>query len=904
MLDGSPTDNLPGQQLDEYRLEALLGQGGMACVYRGFDVRLKRPVAIKVINPPFRTDLDYVVRFEREAQAIAQLKHPHIVGVYRYGEANNLLYMAMEYISGADLGFVLAGYQEDTEFISPEDAGRIIRQVCLALDYAHSRGVIHRDVKPSNIMLDKQGHAFLTDFGLALLDDKTQGEIFGTPDYIAPEQAISSAGAVPQSDLYAVGVILYEMFTNKLPFSATHPHDVAMLHLSEPPPPPCDVNPDLSPEVDAVILKALAKEPGERYPSGLALADALDQALAAAPAAGASSPSAAADQPLPPIPAAIAAPGRRQVKKEEPMTLRYIMTNIRTLLTELSKGYTEEELRQICFDLPDFGPVQHQLSRIGDKAEIVERLLEYAEQTLQLEKVLTLARAYKPALYEKYQPYYELIDAGKVDLIGSNLGKYHIVERIGQGGMADVYKAYQPGLARYVAIKMIHGHLSDGEEFMERFEREALAVSGLRHPNIVQVFDFDREEERCYMVMEFIAGSSLKARLKERQARGQAFDLGETVSIFSPLASAIDYAHSRGMIHRDLKPGNIMFTPQGRVVLTDFGIAHMASIPSFTLTNSIVGTPAYMSPEQAEGKPVDSWSDIYALGVILYELVTGRIPFEGDNPFAIMMALTNGAWLPPTSVNPNLPRSVERVILKAMSKNPAERYQSAGEMAQVLQATVELPADEIRLPASPESNQNPQLDATLPLPGEGEQSHQPRALQKAELPEVKVSAPLSEPKDQGLSNQPGDPGRAVTISSNTGQVAFGGDHVVQIGNISGGQVSLELGNVPIQPPEEASEINLIELQQILLNLKARVETEAEPAKRDAALERLAELEEAITAAEPDLDTIAYVQGWFVKNIPELARPVTDLITHPIVNKLMILAGDSAAAEFQRRFGLY
>ncbi len=321
------TDDLLGKQLDEYRLDALLGQGGMARVYRGLDVRLKRWAAIKVIDARFRADSDYVKRFEREAQAIAQLEHPHIVRLYRYGEANGLLYIAMQYIEGADLDTVLTTYREDGELIPPEDASRIAREVCLALDYAHSKGVVHRDVKPSNIMLDKEGNAILTDFGLALLTEVgTQGEIFGSPHYIAPEQAISSAGAVPQSDLYSVGVILYEMFTGELPFDADEPLDVGRLHMTEPPPPPRKLRPEINPKLEAVILKALAKEPEVRYPSGAALADALDQALqstlvnARSSLASTSRPSVPervqaelAEHPLPPIPAAVAIAIPRQV---------------------------------------------------------------------------------------------------------------------------------------------------------------------------------------------------------------------------------------------------------------------------------------------------------------------------------------------------------------------------------------------------------------------------------------------------------------------------------------------------------------------------------------------------------------------------------------------------------------
>jgi serine/threonine protein kinase len=313
-------DNLIGKSLDEYRLDTLLGQGGMARVYRAFDVRLERYAAIKVIDAPLRADSEYVKRFEREARAIAKLEHPHIVRLYRYGEVDGLLYMAMQYVNGVDLYYLLGSYRQDGLFIEPEDAGRIIRETCMALDYAHQHGVIHRDVKPSNIMLNKEGQILLTDFGLALLTDLgTRGEIFGTPHYIAPEQAISSAGAVPQSDLYSVGVILFEMFTGELPFDAAEPLDISMKHISETPPLPSALRPEISPLLEAVILKALSKQPGDRYTSGIEMANALDEALLATqrrtPVSLPAWPDATIPQrvqagidPLPPMPAPLASP--------------------------------------------------------------------------------------------------------------------------------------------------------------------------------------------------------------------------------------------------------------------------------------------------------------------------------------------------------------------------------------------------------------------------------------------------------------------------------------------------------------------------------------------------------------------------------------------------------------------
>lgn len=278
----SPHDSLLGREIDGYRIEKLLGEGGMARVYRGQDVRLGRYVAIKVIEPEARADPEYAARFEKEARAVAQLEHPHIVRIYRFGEVDGLYYMAMQYIDGADLGWILADYARDKELMPHDDVLRVMSQIGAALDYAHSKGVIHRDVKPSNIMLDKEGRAILTDFGLVLLQaEGTRGEIFGTPHYIAPEQAVNSSGAVPQSDQYALGVILYQALTGSLPYEGKSAMDIALAHMTEPLPSPLERNPDLSPVMVALLEKALQKEPADRYPSCAALVVDLERAIKA-----------------------------------------------------------------------------------------------------------------------------------------------------------------------------------------------------------------------------------------------------------------------------------------------------------------------------------------------------------------------------------------------------------------------------------------------------------------------------------------------------------------------------------------------------------------------------------------------------------------------------------------------
>lgn len=284
------------------------------------------------------------------------------------------------------------------------------------------------------------------------------------------------------------------------------------------------------------------------------------------------------------------------------------------------------------------------------------------------------------------------------DLVGKTVGKYRIVARLGRGGMAEVYKAYQPGLDRYVGIKVLHAHLVDDKDFIGRFEREALAVGKLRHPNIVQALDFDREGEMYFMAMEFIDGPTLKDELKARRTENNPFSLKEVSRIFTALCSAIDYAHSRSMVHRDLKPANVMINQEGQVVLTDFGIARIIGATQYTQTGALSGTPAYMSPEQGQGERGDERSDIYSLGVMLYEMVTGVVPFDGDTPFAVIMKHISEPLPLPTRLNPSIPESIERVILKAMSKNPEDRYQTAGEMARALRDAIGIAPGEEALP--------------------------------------------------------------------------------------------------------------------------------------------------------------------------------------------------------------
>jgi serine/threonine protein kinase len=260
---------------------------------------------------------------------------------------------------------------------------------------------------------------------------------------------------------------------------------------------------------------------------------------------------------------------------------------------------------------------------------------------------------------------------------GQTLGPYQIIGQLGQGGMATVYKAYHAKLDRYVAVKVMHPAFKDDGNFLARFEREAQIVAKLEHAHIVPVYDYAEHDGQPYLVMKFIEGRTLKRILSAAPPT-----LDDILSILTPIAAALTYAHKQGVLHRDIKPSNIVLDNSNVPYLTDFGLARIAQAGESTMSaDMILGTPQYISPEQARGeKNLDYHTDLYSLGVILYEMVVGRVPFNADTPYAIVHDQIYTDLPLPSKLNPEVPPPVEVVLLKALAKNPSDRFGSATEM--------------------------------------------------------------------------------------------------------------------------------------------------------------------------------------------------------------------------------
>ncbi|MCA9939123.1 MAG: serine/threonine protein kinase [Anaerolineales bacterium] len=263
-------------------------------------------------------------------------------------------------------------------------------------------------------------------------------------------------------------------------------------------------------------------------------------------------------------------------------------------------------------------------------------------------------------------------------------GRYQILERIGSGGMATVFKAHDRTLDRLVAVKLLHAGLTGDESFLRHFRQEARAAANLAHPNIVTVHDTGQDGDQYYIVMEFVEGKTLKQIIRHQLQLGQVMAINRALDLTIQICAGIGYAHRAGLVHCDVKPQNIIVTRDERVKVADFGIARAVSDASQEVRSVVWGTPQYLSPEQAEGKAATPASDVYAIGVILFELLTNRLPFQAESQSAMALKHLQEPAPPVTRFNPAVPPQIERIVSKLLAKEPASRYRTAGQLGRIL----------------------------------------------------------------------------------------------------------------------------------------------------------------------------------------------------------------------------
>jgi serine/threonine protein kinase len=421
---------------------------------------------------------------------------------------------------------------------------------------------------------------------------------------------------------------------------------------------------------------------------------------------------------------------------------------------------------------------------------------------------------------------------------GKTVGKVRIEREIARGGMAEVYLGTHLTLDRAVAVKVMHNYVESDPDLQSRFEREAKVVAGLRHPNIVQIFDYDTEEGHPYIVMEYLVGPSLGVYLRELHKRGQRLEPMQIARLLITIAAALDYAHEQGVVHRDIKPGNIILhnksknvsveqhlTARTEPVITDFGLVRIAQSVTQTASGAVSGTPAYMSPEQAQGLKVDYRSDIYSLGVVLYEMVAGRIPFEGDTSWTLIFKHINEPPPPIDGISP----AVQAVIDRALAKKPDDRYQSARELAADYLEAIGLVAEastlRISLPPSQPPSRPPQR-ATLSPSGKqvsapawtriaaftiigllfvaGAAFAIPRVLAPGRPTQISTQLPLAT-EIHGTDHVPTDSNVVAPVAANPiGLLRF------QDGTAPADQVTLSTSSMPLPPEGSQYEAWLIQ----------------------------------------------------------------------------------------------
>ncbi|HYL04994.1 MAG TPA: protein kinase [Thermoanaerobaculia bacterium] len=643
-----------GSTVSHYRILERLGGGGMGVVYKGWDLRLERYAAVKFLSPHRSSSDDFKRRFAREARTASRLEHANICTVFETDETDDgRLFIAMAFCEGEALKRKI----ERGPLPLPQ-ALAIAAQVAAGLAAAHDKGVVHRDVKPGNVMVAEDGRVKIVDFGIARMADETRltrtGDVMGTTAYISPEQFLS-ADVDHRSDLWSLGVVLYEMVTGRLPWTNGDERELINAIVKRPPRSISTLRPDVPLALERVIVRALAKRPAERYQRADELrADLLAVAeLVAQPAMTGPYEQTLIETPMAP-------PGRERRPASPPVPA--------TAGGGAGAAAPVSGSGKAATGAP--APAAEERELPSGTAAAASRA---GAGTAPDRSGAGTAGAPSSAAAER-RP-----GSG---MIGRVIAHYRILGPLGGGGMGVVYQAQDLSLERVVALKFLPPELTRDPESKSRFLQEARAASALDHPNICTIHEVgETDEGQLYLAMACYDGETLKQRLQ----RGP-LPIDEALETAQQVARGLVKAHRHGIVHRDIKPANLMITADEIVKILDFGIAKLAGAAGLTRIGSSLGTPGYMSPEQARGDEVDPRTDVWSLGAVLYEMVTGRRPFRGEHDQAVLYALFNQEPDPVAQLRPDAPPELVRIIGRMLAKDPDQRYLTAAEALADLRA--------------------------------------------------------------------------------------------------------------------------------------------------------------------------------------------------------------------------
>jgi serine/threonine protein kinase/Tol biopolymer transport system component len=549
--------------MTRYEIVERLGQGSCGTVHKALDVDLERFVAVRVIPAQRLPATEDRWRLQRETSTLAALDHPNICTVYESGETpDGDLFLVSAFCDGETLARRL-----ERGPLRPAVAVELAAQIAAGLARAHERGLIHRNLRPSNVFVAADGQIKIVDFGLPGVGEQT---LFSDPEsepvppaYAAPEQLLGE-WIDARSDLWSAGAILAEMVTGRRPTPMQPFGDLRALQ------------PDVPPELDAIVQRAMALDPAGRYPDAEALRQDLRALRSGSSATTPSSP---------------------------------LASNPSIVTTALPSAVPP-----------------------GPQPRIV--------------------------------------------------GPYRVIERLGGGGMGIVYRAEDTRLGRIVALKFLPPDLTRDLVAKARFQQEARAASAFDHPNICTIYEVgETADGQLYLAMPCYDGETLRRRLESGP-----LPVDEAVDVAAQVARGLAKAHRQGIVHRDIKPANLIVTSDGVVKILDFGIAKLAGAAALTRTGSTLGTPAYMSPEQMKGQEVDARSDLWSLGVVLYEMLAGRRPFPGDHESVVRQAILSAQPEPLSHVRPEVPPAVQQLVDALLAKDPDKRAPAADEVAATLRA--------------------------------------------------------------------------------------------------------------------------------------------------------------------------------------------------------------------------